>query len=83
MGGIAEGKSCLIAHPRACGGSEANERAGELLQVSSTGVWRFGKRVTLDGRGKCEGAKSLAEMRPEVVAATHKGAPQGLCAKQR
>ena len=25
------------------------------------------KRVTLDGRGKCEGGKSLAEMRPEVV----------------
>ena len=24
-------------------------------------------RVTLDGRGKCEGGKSLAEMRPEVV----------------
>jgi DNA invertase Pin-like site-specific DNA recombinase len=28
-------------------------------------------RVTLDGRGKCEGGKNLAEMRPEVVAATH------------
>ena len=28
-------------------------------------------RVTLDGRGKCEGGKSLAEMRPEVIAAAH------------
>ena len=27
------------------------------------------KRVTLDGRGKCEGGKSLAEMRPEVIRA--------------
>lgn len=26
-------------------------------------------RVTLDGRGKCEGGKSVAEMRPEVVEA--------------
>jgi DNA invertase Pin-like site-specific DNA recombinase len=28
-----------------------------------------GKRVTLDGRGKCEGRKSVAETRPEVIEA--------------
>jgi DNA invertase Pin-like site-specific DNA recombinase len=28
-------------------------------------------RVTLDGRGKCEGGKSVAEMRPEVGKAAH------------
>ena len=30
------------------------------------------KRVTLDGRGKCEGGKSIAEMRPEVIEAARK-----------
>jgi DNA invertase Pin-like site-specific DNA recombinase len=31
-----------------------------------------GKRTTLDGRGKCEGGKSLAELRPDVVEAARK-----------
>ena len=31
-----------------------------------------GERVTLDGRGKCEGRKSVAELRPEVIEAAGK-----------
>jgi DNA invertase Pin-like site-specific DNA recombinase len=31
-----------------------------------------GKRTTLDGRGKCEGGKSLAELRPDVVEAARR-----------